>query len=209
MLLVVATLVQTAAGLIPFLAWITWPLIIHSCYQLLTAQSFLAHSVHSAPAQLMQAIFQLRKKPSTFISLILYGLLGLIIFRGLTEALRFIPSNTLAKGGLLPVAVITLLPYALAEAIALLFIAACAVRLVLDDRDPLVILSAASRDLLLSPFSFLALVLTQAMVLVYWAVQLSMATQLPSLATVLGHAPYALMALAWACGQPHHQTVTS
>jgi hypothetical protein len=185
---------QTVAEFFPFAAWFTWPYLIFFC----TCVAKDATGSVSKETKYFQKTLSLSaRKGDVLISLALYGALGLIIFRGLMEFLLWTQFSTV----LLPQSVLSLLPFTVSHALSTLFIAACASRLCLDERDPLKILGFAFKDLFFSPLSTVVIVLVQS---VFWTsavLSFSMSLNFPYLATLLGHAPLVFFIFIWICGQ--------
>lgn len=201
-LLLCAALLQALAGLLPYLAWFSWPALVYACGQVLRDPRSQA-SGHP-PGALVRGLLALCRRPLAWIPVLLYGMLGLIVFRGLGEAWRLLPP----AGLLLPGAAGGLVPYTASEATALLLIGSCSARLAMDHSDPLAIVGLGLRDLVCSPLSWLLLVLAEAIGFSNLALWAATTWHQPWLATLLGHGPFALLALAWACGQApyrHHQ----
>ena len=128
----------------------------------------------------------------------MYALVGLIVFRGLSEAFRLLPPPSLILSG----ATGALLPFTFSEATALLLVAGCATHLALGDSDELQGLSLAMRELLFSPLSWCLLLAVECLLLTPIAFHAAQDLGEPLLASLLGHGPFALLALAWACGHP-------
>ena len=194
-LILLAASVQVLAEFLPFVSWIIWPFLVYLCAQ--SAKDQGGQNLQRMQ-YLLHALKSLKSKGEVLIALVLYGILSLILFRGLMEALSWMHF----EWDELPNSVNTLLPFTLAEAFSVLFIATCAYRLNLDDRDPFKILSLSIMDLGLSPVSTLLILLFQCTVWTYLAMSMSLYFHSPLLSTFLGHAPLILFVLVWICGQP-------
>jgi len=194
-LIISAALAQVLTEFLPFISWFTWPFVVYLCAQCVQDQG----GQNLGRAQyVLQTLKALSKKGEVLIALILYGALSLILFRGVMEALSWMHF----EWDELPSSVIALLPFTLAEAFSVLFIATCAFRLNSDDRDPFKILSLSIIDLALSPLSTLLILMFQSVVWTYLAMSMSLYLRSPLLSTFLGHAPLILFVLVWICGQP-------
>jgi len=194
-LLLCSASLQVVSVYLPFVSWFTWPFLVYVCVQ--SVQERGGQDL-SALQHVLQILGTLKSKGEVIIALILYGALSLIIFRGLMEALSWAHIDW----DLLPRSVISLLPYTLSEAFAVLFIATCAFRLNLDDRDPFKILSLSVRDLFVTPFSTLLILFLQSVVWTAVAMSLAFYFQSALMSSFLGHAPFILFVLVWVCGQP-------
>jgi hypothetical protein len=193
-LLALAALIQGIASLLPWLNWLTWPWVVfcglsawHACT---SPKAVVGTSSRSVLTGVLAS--QLRRHQSNY-ALFLYGLLGLLVQRGSAEALRILPSVS----PLFPGATASLLPFSLSDAIAVLYVAICSAHLAADDKDPLIALSKAFRELLSSPLSWCVLIGIQALALVGPAVWLAGQFHAPALTSVLVHAVFASLSLAW------------
>ena len=196
-LILTATAMQVLCEYLPFISWIIWPFLVYLCTQSMLDQDRAGGLRTQYLTSAIKAINSLKSKGEVVIALFLYGALGLIIFRGLMEALNWLQIDW----NLLPQAVITLLPFTFSEAFSILFIATCAYRLKLDDRDPFKTLSLSLRDLFITPFSTIFILFLQTVLCTTLAMSMAMYFRTPLLATFLGHAPFILFVLVWICGQ--------
>ncbi len=194
-LIVGVTVLQVLLQYLPFIAWFTWPFLVYICAQCIRHQVVQKIGVIQSIQVTLKA---LKLKGEVLIALLLYGALSLIIFRGLMEILNW------AQIGwdLLPRSVITLLPFTISEAFAVLFIATCAYRLNNDDSDPFKTLSLSMRDLFLSPVSTLIILLIQSVLLTYLTMSMTFYLRAPLISTFVGHAPFVFFVLIWMAGQP-------
>ena len=193
-------LFQALAQGVPFLMWLSWPFLVYLASVLLCGPAVRPASV---PLLWLTKLGALRSRLTILISLVLYGVLSVILFTGLSDLIKLLPLATLAATVNLPV--IAVFPYAFSEAVVMLFIASCASRLAMDDSDVFALLAIAIRDLFFSPLSCLLLILFYALVwtdlVTHWAILL----KAPLLATLLGHGVYSLIAMLWALGGLHSQ----
>jgi hypothetical protein len=193
---------QTACEYLPFVSWISWPFLVYLCAQSLKDYPL---SNQTKTQHILHILKMLKSKGEVLIALLLYGALSLIIFRGFMEAL----TRLRIDWDVLPSSVITLLPFTLSEAFSVLFIATCAFRINLNDRDPFKILSLALLDLLYSPVSTVLILLIQSTVWTAFAMSVTMYLRAPVISTFLGHAPFILFVLIWLCGQSTEQEKNS
>jgi len=193
-MLVVAGCIEAIAEFVPILATLAWPFLVYGCSSAFRrSQHDTARSINKI---LRAVLTELRSKPSIVIALILYCVLGMVISMALTQVLR----QHLFFIAWIPSAVMALFPYTFAQAVAMLLVASCALRLAVGGLDEFAILGYAMRVFVYSPLSCLLIVLTQSTILTYAAVQVTALTGWPALATLVGHFPFALIGLAWACG---------
>lgn len=193
-LLVAAGLIQAIAEFVPIVAGLIWPFLVYGC------SCAFRPDQHDATGSMTQlsgvALTEIRKKPTIAVALALYGVLGVVLSMALTDALRQYPLFV----AWIPSSVMALFPYTFAQGVAMLFVASCALRLVVGGDDEFAILGYAMREFVRSPLSCLLIVLMQSAIWTYAAVQVTASTGWPALATIIGHFPYALIVLAWACG---------
>jgi hypothetical protein len=189
---------QTACEYLPFVSWVSWPFLVYLCAQSLKDYPL---SNETKTQHIVHILKVLKSKGEVLIALLLYGALSLIIFRGLMEALYRLHIDW----EFLPSSVITLLPFTLSEAFSVLFIATCAFRINLNDRDPFKILSLALLDLVYSPVSTVLILLIQSTLWTAFVVSVTMYLRAPVISTFLGHAPFILFVLIWVCGQSTDQ----
>lgn len=192
-LLVSACALQALFEYVPFVSWFTWPFVVYVCVH--SVREISKGSLSTA-AQWRSLVEQLKANGEIVIALLLYGALSLIIFRGLLQVL----STAELENNYLPSSVRALMPFTFAQTCATLFIATCATRFNADDRDPFSILSSSLKELFLSPASTLLIILGQAAVWTYVAMEIVFYFKWPDLATFIGHAPFTLFLLIWVCG---------
>ena len=176
----VVGVMEAGAAFVPWLSWLIWPWWVWLVVQ--AAQ----------------------KKPvwpgwGLTYTLILYGALNFLIFTGLSESSRLLPSVAVYFPG----AEGSLFPYTFSQATAFLVTAACAERLSTTQDDVLKVLAFSVRDLLTSPISWFLLVAVYSFPITGLATQLGMQSGHPALATWVGHGLLAMLSLFWALGADH------
>jgi hypothetical protein len=183
--LVVASAIEAGSAFVPWLSWLLWPLLVWCVVQ----------AAQKKP---------LRPRLGPLYTLTLYGALNFLIFTGLSEGSRLLPSMAVYFSG----AEGSLFPYTFSQATAFLVTAACAERLSTTQDDVLKVLAFSVRDLLTSPLSWLLLVFAYAFPITGLATQMGMQSGQPGVATWVGHGLLGMLGLLWALGADHG-TVTN
>jgi hypothetical protein len=202
-LILFSSLIQTSAQLVPFVSWFTWPFLVFICVDILNTQHA---SWKNVPKLMGKRFIHFKSQASVAFSLFLYGALGFLSYRSLTELIYRLPTASLAEG-ILPNEVVALLPYSIPEACALLFIGACSARYTASLQDPFSILSKGFTDLLLSPISLASLLLFQGFLMTPLAINLGIMFKMPVLSIFVGHSPFVVIGLLWACGHNIHSGI--
>ena len=84
---------QTLAQGVPFLTWLSWPFLVYVTSALLCVPTLQPSRI---PLLWLNELATLRARPTVLISLLLYGVLGFIMFTCLSDLIRLLQLSAFA-----------------------------------------------------------------------------------------------------------------